>query len=160
MRRTVLEISDLCHSYGSVKTLNEVNLAIEEGQIACLLGPSGCGKTTLLRCIAGFETVEQGAITINKRLVSSSSRYVPPEERRIGLVFQDYALFPHLTVKENVGFGIRQLPKEEIDAKVNHLLQSVDLEGVGDRYPNELSGGQQQRWLWPGLWRLNRNYCS
>ena len=145
MTRTVLEIKDVRHSYGRQSVLNEVSLTVEEGQIACLLGASGCGKTTLLRTIAGFEKISAGMIAIAGKLVSSKDRFHPPETRKIGIVFQDYALFPHLTVFENVAFGIRRLPQVEIDDKVRSLLHSVSLEDIADRYPGEISGGQQQR---------------
>ncbi len=145
MSRVVLQIENLVHCYGQETILDHVSLKVEEGQIACLLGASGCGKTTLLRCIAGFETVVTGTITINGSLVSCKGHHLPPEERKIGLVFQDYALFPHLTVRENVGFGIRHLNRHIADKKINGLLESVDMQKFGSRYPTELSGGQQQR---------------
>ncbi|NRA66499.1 MAG: ABC transporter ATP-binding protein [Pseudobacteriovorax sp.] len=145
MTRNVLEVSDVAYSYGSTQVLNEVDLKVEEGEIACLLGASGCGKTTLLRCIAGFESVANGMIVINGTMVSSKTRLVPPESRNVGIVFQDYALFPHLTVSENIAFGIRQKDPESISKKVSSLLASVNLESKKDAYPQELSGGQQQR---------------
>ena len=110
--------------------------------MVALLGPSGCGKTTLLRTIAGFERPDAGTIEIGGRPVAGAGAWLPPEARRVGMVFQDYALFPHLTVAENVGFG---LPRKERGARVPALLALVDLCGLGGRYPHELSGGQQQR---------------
>ncbi len=145
MSRVVLEVKDVQHSYGSQKILHAASLTLHEGKIACLLGASGCGKTTLLRCIAGFEAIEQGSILLNQRLVSSRDRNVPPEKRRVGVLFQDYALFPHMTVAENISFGIRHLSKQERQVKIRHLLHSVALESFAHRYPSELSGGQQQR---------------
>lgn len=145
MTRVVLDISDVQHTYGAQKILHGVSLSLEEGKIACLLGASGCGKTTLLRCIAGFEEIKDGSIVLNQRLVSSRDHFVPPEKRRIGVLFQDYALFPHMTVAQNIAFGIRHLPAHERQVKIRHLLHSVALEAFENRYPSELSGGQQQR---------------
>ncbi len=117
-------------------------LDVARGEIVALLGPSGCGKTTLLRTIAGFERPDGGAIEIGGRPVAGCGAWLPPEARGVGMVFQDYALFPHLTVAENVGFG---LPRRERARRVPALLALVDLCGLGGRYPHELSGGQQQR---------------
>jgi iron(III) transport system ATP-binding protein len=140
----VLSLHGIHHRYGARTTVNGLSLALAPGTICCLLGPSGCGKTTVLRCIGGFERVSDGEIRIDGALVSSRSRHVPPEQRRIGMVFQDYALFPHLDVERNVGFGLRgngQLERE----RVRQLLDTVGLTAVAHRYPHELSGGQQQR---------------
>ncbi len=145
MPRVVLKIEDVEHQYGDKSTLRGVSLELKDGMIACLLGPSGCGKTTLLRCVAGFEVLKRGSITLNQRCVSSPENFIPPEQRRVGVVFQDYALFPHMTVAQNIGFGIRQLPEAQRKLKVQNLLHSVALEAYRDRYPGELSGGQQQR---------------
>lgn len=145
MNNPVLRISNIHHRYEATQVLQNISLEIAEHKITCLLGPSGCGKTTLLRCVAGFETLVSGEIYINQRLVSSRDTYVPPEQRRVGVVFQDYALFPHLTVGENIGFGIQKLKPKVRSARVKSLLDSVELEGYGNRYPGELSGGQQQR---------------
>ena len=111
----------------------------------CLLGASGCGKTTVLRCIAGFERVAEGEIRLDDTIVSRSGYRLPPESRRIGMVFQDYALFPHLTVAHNVSFGLRGVDGAARGSRVNELLDIVGLAGLGHRYPQELSGGQQQR---------------
>lgn len=143
--REVLRIEQVEHRYGMQDTLRGINLTLEEGKIGCLLGSSGCGKTTLLRCIAGFERVTAGGIYLNQTLVSSPEHSTPPEARGVGVVFQDYALFPHLTVAENIAFGIRRLEGKARQEKVRNLLHSVDLEAYRDRYPSELSGGQQQR---------------
>ena len=118
---------------------------LRAGQIGVLIGPSGCGKTTLLRAVAGLETVTGGEIRLTKSVVSSPILSVPPELRRIGMVFQDYALFPHLSVGRNVAFGIHQLPRAEQAARVAEVLHLVGLEGNEHRFPHELSGGQQQR---------------
>jgi iron(III) transport system ATP-binding protein len=118
---------------------------VDKGVIACLLGASGCGKTTVLRCIAGFEPVNAGEILVHDTIVSRSGFTMPPEKRRVGMVFQDYALFPHLTVARNVAFGLRGARDGDIAHRVAELLAIVGLEHVRHRYPHELSGGQQQR---------------
>jgi iron(III) transport system ATP-binding protein len=141
----LLELSNLCHSYGEREVLIDLSLRVERGTVACLLGPSGCGKTTVLRCIAGFEPVVSGMIAINGLAMSRPGHTVPPEKRRVGIVFQDYALFPHLTVAGNVGFGLRAAGERHVTDRVFELLAIVGLEQVADRYPHELSGGQQQR---------------
>ena len=121
------------------------NFGLRAGQIGVLIGPSGCGKTTLLRAVAGLEPVSAGSIHLGQQLVSSPQRSVAPEERRIGMVFQDYALFPHLSVGRNVAFGVHALARAEQAARVAEVLQLVGLEGSEARFPHELSGGQQQR---------------
>ena len=139
----VLQLHNLRHRYGARDTFGGFELALQAGSICCLLGPSGCGKTTVLRCIAGFERVTEGSIRVADALVSSAALHTAPERRRIGMVFQDYALFPHLNVARNVGFGLSD-PKAA-RARVAQLLEMVGLAGVALRYPHELSGGQQQR---------------
>jgi iron(III) transport system ATP-binding protein len=135
-----------CHGvskrYGAVRAVDEAQLCVERGEFVALLGPSGCGKTTLLRLIAGFEEPETGTVEVAGRPVAGAGTWVPPERRKVGMVFQDYALFPHLTVAENVGFG---LPRKERKTRVPAVLALVDLCGLGERHPHELSGGQQQR---------------
>jgi iron(III) transport system ATP-binding protein len=135
-----------CHGvakrFGAVQAVDHAQLCVERGEFVALLGPSGCGKTTLLRLIAGFEEPETGTVELAGRLVAGDGAWVPPERRKVGMVFQDYALFPHLTVAENVGFG---LPRKERKTRVPAVLALVDLCGLGGRYPHELSGGQQQR---------------
>ena len=128
--------------FGAVTAVDAADLCVGRGEFVALLGPSGCGKTTLLRLVAGFEKPDLGEVKIGDRVVADSSTWVVPERRRVGMVFQDYALFPHLTVAENVGFG---LPRRERSARVPIVLALVDLSGLGGRYPHELSGGQQQR---------------
>lgn len=118
---------------------------LTKGQIGCLLGPSGCGKTTVLRAIAGFEPITGGHISLGGRQLSNAGMTAPPETRQVGVVFQDYALFPHLSVADNVGFGLRKLPSAERTVRVSKLLAVVGLASVGSKYPHELSGGQQQR---------------
>ena len=139
----VLSLSNLGHRYGSRATFHGLELQLASGALCCLLGPSGCGKTTVLRCIGGFEKVSEGEIRLDGELVGSASLHVPPEARRIGMVFQDYALFPHLDVLRNVGFGVpdRRLARQ----RAMELLQTVGLADAAGRYPHELSGGQQQR---------------
>lgn len=139
----LLELDNLCCGYGKQVVVNELNLHLNEGDIGCLLGPSGCGKTTTLRAIAGFEPARSGTIKLANTIISRTGYTLAPEKRRIGMVFQDYALFPHLNVEQNVAFGIRQQPNaSKITAEMLHL---VNLEHLSKRYPHELSGGQQQR---------------
>ncbi|MDI9333354.1 MAG: ABC transporter ATP-binding protein [Cytophagales bacterium] len=145
-----LEIKQLGVQYGKAgdhvhPAVAAVDLGLAAGEIGVLIGPSGCGKTTLLRAIAGLERVSSGSITIASRVVSDLRAHVPPEERRIGMVFQDYALFPHLDVAKNIGFGLRHLDAAQRKARVVEVLELVGLVGQQHRYPHELSGGQQQR---------------
>ena len=130
---------------GRQPVVDDFSLVLEHGHIGCLLGASGCGKTTVLRSIAGFEPVRAGRIVLGGTLLSSAGFQLEPEHRGVGMMFQDYALFPHLTVEKNIGFGLRRLDKAERAKRVNDLLHLVGLEGSGRRYPHELSGGQQQR---------------
>ena len=145
VRMMQLELKGVVQRYGKHTVVAGVDFHLEGGQIACLLGPSGCGKTTLLRCIAGFEEIADGEIRLHGAVVSAASYRLPPEKRRIGMVFQDYALFPHLTVEQNVAFGLGRKPQEEAHLRVRQLLATVGLAGQGDKFPHELSGGQQQR---------------
>ncbi len=140
-----LELNGVVQRYGKTTVVAGIGFRLQRGEIACLLGPSGCGKTTLLRCIAGFEEIADGEIVLSGQTVSTATRRQPPEKRRIGMVFQDYALFPHLTVEENVGFGLHGSDAEANHLRVRQLLATVGLAGQGDKYPHELSGGQQQR---------------
>ena len=140
-----LELNGVVQRYGRHTVVDGVDFRLASGQIACLLGPSGCGKTTLLRCIAGFEEIAAGEISLHGTVVSAAGRRVAPEKRRIGMVFQDYALFPHLTVEQNVAFGLGRKAQEEAHLRVRQLLATVGLAGQGDKFPHELSGGQQQR---------------
>jgi iron(III) transport system ATP-binding protein len=128
-----------------VQVLDGLSFTLAGGEIGCLLGSSGCGKTTALRAVAGFVTPDAGSIRIAGREVSSSAAVLPPEKRGVGVVFQDYALFPHLDVAGNVGFGLRRLAPAARQARIAAMLALVGLSGVGERYPHELSGGQQQR---------------
>ena len=142
-----LELSQLDIQYPGRNTpaVQGVNLGLRAGEIGVLIGPSGCGKTTLLRAVAGLEPVSGGKVLLSQRVVSEAGHTVPAEQRRIGMVFQDYALFPHMDVGRNVGFGIEHLPKAERARRVAEVLTLVGLEGAEKRFPHELSGGQQQR---------------
>jgi len=134
---------------GAPRAVDEVTLSVDPGSIVALLGPSGCGKTSLLRAIAGLERPTTGVISIGERIVSSPTAWVKPEHRHIGMVFQDGALFPHLSVADNIAFGLSSLDakprRSERQRRVDELLEMVDLTGLGDRLPDTLSGGQQQR---------------
>ena len=141
----LLELKSVTQSYATCEILRGLSFILSEGEIGCLLGPSGCGKTTVLRVIAGFEPVSGGEIFLNNQRVSATGFAMPAEQRRIGMVFQDYALFPHLDVASNIGFGLRNLSRTDRDKRVEELLQTMGLTGSGQAYPHELSGGQQQR---------------
>jgi iron(III) transport system ATP-binding protein len=147
MASTVIQLRDVrkCFWPGPVDAVDGVSLEVDEGEILTLLGPSGCGKTTMLRLLAGFEVPDEGTITIGGRKVAGSRCWVPPEKRGVGMVFQDYALFPHLTVGENVMFGLDHLSRKDRRDRAREVLKILDLKPFFDRYPHELSGGQQQR---------------
>jgi len=140
-----LEVRDLTVAYGGKPVVAGVSFALQEGTIGCLLGPSGCGKTTLLRAIAGFEPVTAGEIWLHGRRVSSPGETLAPERRRVGMVFQDFALFPHLTVAGNIGFGLRPVSRAERERRTEELLELVGMTDAARRYPHQLSGGMQQR---------------
>ncbi|WP_194437968.1 ABC transporter ATP-binding protein [Vibrio fluminensis] len=141
-----LSIKNLTCKYDDQTTiLKELSLQVEQGEIICLLGASGCGKTTLLKAIAGLLPLSSGSMTLNCMTIDDGEHWMPPEQRNIGMIFQDYALFPHLTVEQNVAFGLRELSATEQKAKVKEMLELVHLEQYGERYPHQLSGGQQQR---------------
>ncbi|MCG6901533.1 MAG: ABC transporter ATP-binding protein [Rhodobacter sp.] len=139
-----LEIQHLIRRFGGRTVVDDVSLRVMAGQVTCLLGPSGCGKSTTLRCIAGVDTPDRGRILVDGNLVCDGTFSVPPEGRSIGLMFQDFALFPHLSVADNVAFGLRGTRKEK-RARVRHLLDRVHLADFIDQFPHELSGGEQQR---------------
>lgn len=145
--KTAVRVEHLHKSFGRFTAIRDVSLGVHEGEILGLLGPSGCGKTTLLRLIAGLDTPDAGEIRVGDRCVAAANVFVPPEQRSLGMVFQDFALFPHLTVAENIAFGLQQqrLSKQQIQERVAAVLALVHLEGMQKRYPHELSGGQQQR---------------
>ncbi|MEH6590532.1 MAG: ABC transporter ATP-binding protein [Halioglobus sp.] len=140
-----LELVNIHVSYGSFEAVRGVSMALDKGGIGCLLGPSGCGKTTLLRAIAGFESVSAGEITLNGKVISSPTTMLAPEQRKIGMVFQDFALFPHLNVQKNIGFGLSSVSADERSHRVGELLELIGLADSCKAYPHELSGGQQQR---------------
>jgi len=141
----LLALASVAQAYGATNVLHGVSFELHRGAIGCLLGASGCGKTSVLRCIAGFEPLTAGEILLNGRVVSRRGFRVPPEQRRVGMVFQDYALFPHLTVADNVGFGLHAVQRLERDERTEELLEIVGLADAAAKYPHELSGGQQQR---------------
>jgi iron(III) transport system ATP-binding protein len=144
--RPVLELRDVqCQYEADRPAIADVSFSARQGEILCLLGPSGCGKTTTLRAIAGFEPVISGEVHLQGRLVSAPGVLIPTEVRRVGMVFQEYALFPHLRVAENIGFGLQHLPRTERITQVHMILAMTGLTGLERRYPHELSGGQQQR---------------
>lgn len=140
-----LSIKDLTCKYESQTILEALSLEVEHGEIVCLLGASGCGKTTLLKAIAGLLPLSSGVMSLNCQTIDDGANWLPPEQRNIGMIFQDYALFPHLTVNQNVAFGLRDMSDQEKKAKVQEMLELVHLDQYGDRYPHQLSGGQQQR---------------
>ena len=146
-----ISLRDVQKNYGrgSVNAVSDLNLEVGDGEFLCLLGPSGCGKTTTLRMIAGLEHPSGGEITVGDRTVDSVSKgiYVPPEDREMGLVFQSYALWPHLTIEKNVDFGLRlrRIPRKDRELRTTDVMTTLGIEKYRDRYPSELSGGQQQR---------------
>jgi len=143
-RNIALELKSVVRNYGKGAVVGPIDLTVNKGEFISLLGPSGCGKTTMLRCIAGFESVDSGSVLVDGIDITKK----PPHRRNIGLVFQSYALFPHLTARENVRFGLKmknEMPKAEADGRVREVLKMVGLEHLADRYPGQLSGGQQQR---------------
>jgi iron(III) transport system ATP-binding protein len=140
-----LELRQVEKRFGARRALDGVSMALEPGEIGCLLGPSGCGKTTALRCIAGLETVDAGAIASRGRILDGPGVHLSPHERGVGLVFQEHALFPHLTALGNVEFGLQGMARAERRARAQEMLARVSLGECADAYPAELSGGQQQR---------------
>ena len=143
--KPLLEVSNIECRYEERTAVSDLSLHVNEGNIVCLLGPSGCGKTTVLRAIAGFEPIHHGEIKLGDKILSSAGYTRPPHQRNLGMVFQDYALFPHMSVCENVCFGLRDMSKLAMKTIAEDMLNVVGLTGFGHRYPHELSGGQQQR---------------
>jgi iron(III) transport system ATP-binding protein len=143
--RSVLELDGIEKSYGAERVIEGLSLSVHDGEILTLLGPSGCGKTTTLRLIAGLERPDAGTVTLGGTTIAGPDVFVPPQDRGIGFVFQEFALFPHLTAAENVGFGLDDWPDDERERRIADLLDLVGLADQGDSYPEELSGGQQQR---------------
>ncbi|MDX1670133.1 MAG: ABC transporter ATP-binding protein, partial [Limnobacter sp.] len=146
-KKPALSLKELSVTYpgASQPAAQNINFDMQVGEIACLLGPSGCGKTTLLRAIAGFIPPTKGSIELGGQSASTSRHIVPPENRNVGVVFQDYALFPHLTVQKNIEFGLHKLSESKRLERTRQLLDLVGLKPLKDRFPHELSGGQQQR---------------
>ena len=145
-RAVVLELRQVtCRYQGEAPAISDVSLTAYEGEILCVLGPSGCGKTTSLRVIAGFEPISGGEVYLGGRRVSAPGYLLPTEQRRVGMVFQEYALFPHLKVRDNIMFGLQHLSKEERSSQLQQMLKMTGLTKLENRFPHELSGGQQQR---------------
>jgi iron(III) transport system ATP-binding protein len=140
-----IRLRGVSKSFGATRAVRDVTLEIEHGELMAVLGPSGCGKTTLLRLVAGFEVPDAGSVEVGEETLSGSGRFVPPEKRRVGMVFQDYALFPHLTVEANVAFGLSRRPREERAALTRRTLELVGLQHKARSHPQELSGGERQR---------------
>ncbi|KZL92580.1 ABC transporter ATP-binding protein [Clostridium magnum] len=142
-----IEIENLNFKYKNSKidTLKNISFSMEKGEILSILGESGGGKSTVLRLIAGLETPSAGRLVIDNKTIFDSNTFILPEKRGVGMIFQDYALFPHMTVAENINFGLNNFSKKEKEERVVEMLELVNLQGLGKRYPHELSGGQQQR---------------
>jgi len=142
---SALNIQNLSCSYQKTAVLENLELSLHDNEIVCLLGESGCGKTTLLRAVAGLQTELTGQISVRQKILNDPQTYVPPELRKIGLIFQDYALFPHLNVFDNVAFSLTKMTKQEKQQRVQEVLALVQLSDLSARFPHQLSGGQQQR---------------
>lgn len=140
-----LELEHISVHIDGNRIIDDVSLSLSPGDIGCLLGPSGCGKTTILRTIGGFQAPSDGSLKIAGDTVATASQQASPEVRKVGMVFQDLALFPHMTVRKNVAFGINGLPHQQINKRVNELLDLVNMQDHANSYPHQLSGGQQQR---------------
>lgn len=145
MTAPALSLDRVTHDYGKVRAVADLSLSVAPGEVVCLLGPSGCGKSTVLRLSAGLEEVQAGTVAIGGDVVGAPGRHVPPESRHVGLVFQDFALFPHLTICNNVGFGLRSNDAREWRAEIMAALGDVGLAHAEQAYPHMLSGGEQQR---------------
>ncbi|MDH5302179.1 MAG: ABC transporter ATP-binding protein [Gammaproteobacteria bacterium] len=141
----LLTLDRISQRFGDRQIVQQMSFALRSGDIGCLLGPSGCGKTTALRCIAGFEQLHHGSITLGNQVIASHDIHMPAQNRHIGMVFQDYALFPHLTAAQNIAFGLHKQSKAEQQKRIAEMLELVGLESSAKLYPHELSGGQQQR---------------
>ena len=144
---SVVELRNTSKTYPATTfpAVNDLSFCLAEGEILSILGPSGCGKSTTLRLIAGFETPDSGEVLLGDRIASGQGRHVPPEKRGVAMVFQDYALFPHLSVAKNIGFGLRKMKPAERSRRVKEVLDTIELAWLADRYPHQISGGQQQR---------------
>jgi iron(III) transport system ATP-binding protein len=140
-----LHVVGVRHAYGPSQILDSISLTVPAGELVCLLGPSGCGKTTLLRIAAGMERLQEGSVTIDEKVVAEPRLHLPPEDRQVGYMFQDYALFPHLSVLENVTFGLFRWDKTAAEKRAMEMLDQVGMSSQADKHPHALSGGQQQR---------------
>lgn len=138
-------LDNVSKSFATAKAVSQLTISVDKGEFFSLLGPSGCGKTTTLRLIAGLDRPDEGTIAINGQQVAAQNTWVQPEKRGVGIVFQDYALFPHMTITQNVGFGLAGCQRETAKERVDEMLDLTGLDGLGGRYPHELSGGQRQR---------------
>lgn len=145
MIASALRLEGITHRFGPVVAVDHFDLHVAAGEIVCLLGPSGCGKSTVLRLIAGLEPLQEGKVLLRNQIVADTFRMMPPEERGIGLVFQDFALFPHLTVAGNIAFGLRSFNPREQAIRVEAMLKQIGMTNLAQSYPHALSGGQQQR---------------
>lgn len=145
MAAPALELSHLGKRFGATQALQDISLTVKAGEIICLVGHSGCGKTTLLKIISGVDAPDSGTIFMGGSAIAGPTLFVEPERRRIGVVFQDYALFPHLTVEQNILFGLRKTSKSQALSRTKEMLELVDLAHMADKYPHMLSGGEQQR---------------
>jgi iron(III) transport system ATP-binding protein len=141
----MLSLHGVTRRFGPVTALDGVSLEIARGQVVCLVGHSGCGKSTLLRAIAGIETIDSGLIAIEGQTVTGPDVFVEPEHRRVGFMFQDYALFPHLTVRQNIGFGLTRMARPERESRIEEIIARIGIKALEDRHPHMLSGGEQQR---------------
>ena len=160
----MLSFRNITHRYSRHPSVNEISLDVADGQVVSLLGPSGCGKSTILRLAAGLERPETGSVTLDGNVVARGDHFTPPEQRGIGFVFQDYALFPHMTVRENILYGLDNISEAEMNAaarsaRIDEVLTQVDLIEYIDAMPHELSGGQQQRVALARALRRNQNWC-
>jgi len=145
MSSVVVSCKGLAKAFGKVLAVSELDLTVERGRVLALLGPSGCGKTTLLRLVAGFEVPNSGTVELSGQMMAGPGVFLPPEKRRVGMVFQDYALFPHMTAKQNIAYGLNGWEREDQKRRIQEVLGLVHLSGLENRFPHQLSGGEQQR---------------
>lgn len=145
MSTSFLTIDGISAAYDKLPTIDDISFKVNEGELACLLGPSGCGKTTILRAISGFQTITSGQISLDNKIIADLNTNILPEHRSIGMVFQDHALFPHLSIAKNIGFGLHKHNRQEREQIISRMLTLIGMPNYHDRYPHELSGGQSQR---------------